>query len=79
MTYIVNDNCIGCKYTDCVEVCPSIVFMKVRTCWSFILMNVLTVVFVSLSVLLMPSGLIQSRIWKDGWNLIENTQNYGQS
>ena len=22
MTYIVNDNCIGCKYTDCVEVCP---------------------------------------------------------
>ncbi|MEL0285936.1 MAG: ferredoxin FdxA [Paracoccaceae bacterium] len=22
MTYIVNDHCIGCKYTDCVEVCP---------------------------------------------------------
>ena len=22
MTYIVNDNCIRCKYTDCVEVCP---------------------------------------------------------
>ena len=22
MTYIVNDNCIGCKHTDCVEVCP---------------------------------------------------------
>ena len=22
MTYIVNDNCIDCKYTDCVEVCP---------------------------------------------------------
>ena len=22
MTYIVNDNCIHCKYTDCVEVCP---------------------------------------------------------
>ena len=22
MTYIVNDRCIGCKYTDCVEVCP---------------------------------------------------------
>ena len=22
MTYIVNDNCINCKYTDCVEVCP---------------------------------------------------------
>ena len=22
MTYIVNDNCIKCKYQDCVEVCP---------------------------------------------------------
>ena len=22
MTYIVNDLCINCKYTDCVEVCP---------------------------------------------------------
>lgn len=22
MTFIVNDNCIRCKYTDCVEVCP---------------------------------------------------------
>ncbi|KMW58064.1 4Fe-4S ferredoxin, iron-sulfur binding [Candidatus Rhodobacter oscarellae] len=22
MTYIVNDNCIACKHTDCVEVCP---------------------------------------------------------
>ena len=22
MTYIVTDNCINCKFTDCVEVCP---------------------------------------------------------
>jgi ferredoxin len=22
MTYVVGDNCIRCKYTDCVEVCP---------------------------------------------------------
>ena len=22
MTYIVDENCIKCKYTDCVEVCP---------------------------------------------------------
>lgn len=25
MTYIVNDACIKCKYTDCVEVCPQLV------------------------------------------------------
>ena len=22
MTYVVTDDCINCKYTDCVEVCP---------------------------------------------------------
>jgi len=22
MTYIVNENCIKCKFTDCVDVCP---------------------------------------------------------
>jgi ferredoxin len=22
MAYVVNENCIRCKYTDCVEVCP---------------------------------------------------------
>jgi ferredoxin len=22
MTYVVNENCIKCKYTDCVDVCP---------------------------------------------------------
>ncbi|MBU2238121.1 MAG: ferredoxin, partial [Gammaproteobacteria bacterium] len=22
MAFIVTDNCIRCKYTDCVEVCP---------------------------------------------------------
>jgi ferredoxin len=23
MTYVVTDNCIKCKYTDCVEECPT--------------------------------------------------------
>ena len=31
MTYIVNDNCINCKYTDCVEVCPVDCSMKAKT------------------------------------------------
>ncbi|MFP6682287.1 MAG: ferredoxin FdxA, partial [Gammaproteobacteria bacterium] len=22
MTFVVNENCVKCKYTDCVEVCP---------------------------------------------------------
>lgn len=29
MTYIVNDKCIKCKYTDCVEVCPVDCFYEV--------------------------------------------------
>ena len=28
MTYIVNDNCIKCKYMDCVEVCPADCFYE---------------------------------------------------
>ena len=23
MTYVVTEPCVGCKYTDCVEVCPT--------------------------------------------------------
>ena len=26
MTFVVTDNCIKCKYTDCVEVCPTDAF-----------------------------------------------------
>ena len=30
MTYIVNDNCIKCKLTDCVDVCPVDCFYEVK-------------------------------------------------
>ena len=33
MTFVVVDNCIKCKYTDCVEVCPVDCFY--RTFWLF--------------------------------------------
>ena len=32
MTYVVTENCIRCKYTDCVEVCPSTASTRARTC-----------------------------------------------
>ena len=32
MTYIVKDECIKCKLTDCVEFVLLIVFMKVKIC-----------------------------------------------
>jgi ferredoxin len=28
VTYIVNESCIRCKYTDCVEVCPADCFYE---------------------------------------------------
>lgn len=31
MPYIVTDNCIRCKYTDCVEVCPVDCFYEGET------------------------------------------------
>ena len=29
MTYVVTDECVKCKYTDCVEVCPVDCFYEV--------------------------------------------------
>jgi ferredoxin len=33
MTYVVTENCIRCKYTDCVDVCPVDCFREGRTSW----------------------------------------------
>ena len=30
MTYVVNDKCIMCKHTDCVDVCPSGLLLRRR-------------------------------------------------
>ncbi|MGH8234041.1 MAG: ferredoxin FdxA [Rhodanobacteraceae bacterium] len=32
MTHVVTDNCINCKYTDCVEVCPVDCFHEGPNC-----------------------------------------------
>ena len=32
MTYVVSENCIMCKYTDCVEVCPVDCFREGPNC-----------------------------------------------
>jgi len=39
MIYVVNENCIRCKYMDCVEVCPSTASMRATTCSSSIPTN----------------------------------------
>ncbi len=32
MTYVVTENCIKCKYTDCVDVCPVDCFREGQNC-----------------------------------------------
>jgi ferredoxin len=32
MTYVVTENCIKCKYTDCVDVCPVDCFREGPNC-----------------------------------------------
>ncbi len=39
MTYVVTDNCIRCKYTDCVESAPWTAFTRARTFLSSIPTN----------------------------------------
>ena len=35
MAHVVTDNCIKCKYTDCVEVCPvDCLDISAKTCLS---------------------------------------------
>ena len=31
MAFIVGDNCVKCKFTDCVEVCPVDCFYEIET------------------------------------------------
>jgi ferredoxin len=33
MTYVVTENCIKCKHTTCVEVCPADAFKEALTFW----------------------------------------------
>lgn len=43
MAYVVTENCIKCKYTDCVDVCPVDCFREGPNFWSSIRMSVLIV------------------------------------
>ena len=51
MTYIVKDECIKCKLTDCVEVCPVDCFYEGEKLLAINPDECNTVVFVNLSVL----------------------------
>ena len=59
MTYIVKDECIKCKLTDCVEVCPVDCFYEGENMLAINPDNVLIVGCVNQNVLLELSYLIQ--------------------
>jgi NAD-dependent dihydropyrimidine dehydrogenase PreA subunit len=69
VTYIVNESCIRCKYTDCVEVCPVDCFYEGE--------NMLVMVFASLNALLTLSSRIRNRDLKSGSTSTANTRRFG--
>ena len=79
MTYIVKDECIKCKLTDCVEVCPVDCFYEGENMLVIIPMNVLIVEYVSLNVRLMRLCPIPMKLKtkKNGLRLIKNIQQSG--
>ena len=54
MTYIVNEKCVNCRFTDCVEVCPVDCFYIGENTIVIQLMNVLIAECVNQNVLQMP-------------------------
>ena len=66
MTYVVIDNCIACKYTDCVEVCPVDCFYEGE--------NMLVIP----NVPPMPSVPTPSRTWRNGSPSTANTRCNGR-
>jgi ferredoxin len=53
MTYVVTENCIKCKYTDCVSVCPVDCFYEGENMLVIPLMSVSIAVCANQNVLLM--------------------------
>lgn len=55
MTFVVTENCIRCKYTDCVDVCPTDCFHEGP---NFLVINPETCIVCSLCVAECPAGAI---------------------
>lgn len=60
MTFVVTENCIKCKYQDCVEVCPVDCFYEGPNFLVINPMNVLTVHYVNQSAQQMQFSLKMS-------------------
>ena len=77
MTYIVNESCIRCKYTDCVEVCPVDCSTRARTCSSSTRMNASIAASASRNARLTLSSQTQSPASKSGSTSTANTRRFG--
>ena len=78
MTYIVNDNYIGCKYTDCVDVCPVDCFYEGE---NMLVIHPDECIDCSVCEPECPVDaikLIQSQTLLNGLSLIENIPSYGK-
>ncbi len=66
MTYVVTDNCVRCKYTDCVEVCPVDCFYEGENFLVIHPTNASIAASANRNVLQRPSSPTRSRVWKSG-------------
>ena len=79
LTYIVNENCIRCKYTDCVEVCPVDCFYEGENMLVIHPDECITAVCASRNARWTPSSQTQSPASKSGSTSTANTRRFAQS
>ena len=77
MTYIVNESCIRCKYTDCVEVCPVDCFYEGENMLVIHRMNASIAASASRNARLTLSSQTQSPASKSGLTSTANTRRFG--
>ena len=74
MTYVVDEKCIKCKTTDCVEVCPVNCFYEGENMLVIHPTSASTAVFVNPSALSMQSNQTAKRVRRSGSSLTVNTR-----
>ena len=78
MTYVVVENCIKCKYMDCVEVCPVDCFYEGENMLVIHPTSASTAASASRNARQRRSSPIPSPDWKSGWGSMPNTPSHGR-
>lgn len=75
MTYVVTDNCIACKYGDCIEVCPVDCFYEGE---NMVVINPAECIDCGVCVSECPANAIQADTVEGSEKWVEHNQKYAQ-